>query len=144
MIGCKQRVHGYLFSLRFPPRLEALRADVDTLGGFCGDAKTASKLKRVIEMVLAYGNYLNGGSSRGGAYGFKMTTLLKLQDVKASSGAAAEVAGCTTLLEFLVKQCADKHPDLMEWATVELKSVVAAERLSLAQLEGEMCMFVAP
>ena len=24
--GCKHRVHSYLFSLRFPPRLEALRA----------------------------------------------------------------------------------------------------------------------
>ena len=51
--GCKERVHGYLFSLRFPPRLEALRTDVNTLARFCGDAKTASKLKRVMEMVLA-------------------------------------------------------------------------------------------
>jgi hypothetical protein len=40
------------------------------------------------------------------------------------------------LLEFLVKQCAEKHPELMGWATEELKSVVAAERLSLTQLEG--------
>lgn len=136
-------MNGYLFNLRFPPRLQALQDDVDVLAGFCHDAKTASKLKRVMEMVLAYGNYLNGGSSRGGAYGFKITTLLKLKDVKASSGAAAEAAGCTTLLEFLVKQCVEKHPEVMEWATVELKSVVAAERLSLAQLEGELSSCVA-
>lgn len=136
--GCKHRVQAYLFSLRFPSRLEALRGDVDTLADFCADAKTASKLNRVMEMVLAYGNYLNGGSSRGGAYGFKMTTLLKLKDVKATSSAAAEETGCSTFLEFLVKQCLEKHPELLEWATSELKSVVPAERLSLGQLEGEI------
>ena len=94
------------------------------------------------------GNYLNGGSSRGGAYGFKLSTLLKLKDVKAtaggsggggSSGGGGGGGGSehgSTLLEFLVKQCAEKHPELMGWATEELKSVVAAERLSLTQLEG--------
>ena len=94
------------------------------------------------------GNYLNGGSSRGGAYGFKLSTLLKLKDVKATAGGSGGGSSGggggggggsehgSTLLEFLVKQCAEKHPELMGWATEELKSVVAAERLSLTQLEG--------
>ena len=32
--------------------------DVETLRGFCADAKTPNKLKRLLEMVLAYGNPL--------------------------------------------------------------------------------------
>ncbi len=35
---------------------------------------------------MANGNYLNGTSARGGAYGFKIDVLEKLGDVKTTDG----------------------------------------------------------
>ncbi len=40
----------------------------------CNSVKSSVKLKRVLEMVLAFGNYMNS-SRRGGAYGFKISAL---------------------------------------------------------------------
>ena len=44
--------------------------------------KNSKKLKRVIEVVLKLGNYLNGGTRRGGLYGFKIDALKKLNTIK--------------------------------------------------------------
>jgi len=41
-------------------------------------------LKTVFRQVLRLGNYLNGDSARGGAYGFKLTDLAKLVQVKSA------------------------------------------------------------
>jgi hypothetical protein len=38
----------------------------------------------VLRQVLRLGNYLNGDSARGGAYGFKLTDLAKLVQVKSA------------------------------------------------------------
>ena len=131
--ACAHRVNGYLFAIRFPPRLEALQDDVATLKGFCADAKSPLKFKRVLEIVLRIGNYMNGVSMRGGASGFKVASLCKLKDVKSTAGESKGM----TLLEFVVKMCASQHPDLLGWVE-ELKSVAAAERLSIAQLEADL------
>ena len=36
----------------------------------------------MLEYILALGNYLNGQTARGGAYGYKLDSLLKLSDIK--------------------------------------------------------------
>ena len=41
------------------------------------------RLVRLFEIALAVGNYLNGTSSKGGAYGFKFDIIEKLIDLKA-------------------------------------------------------------
>jgi hypothetical protein len=58
---------------------------------------SSSTLVRILEMVLAVGNHLNGGSCRGSASGFKLDTLLKLMDVKGKNKR-------TTLLHFVVAE----------------------------------------
>jgi hypothetical protein len=46
---------------------------------------TESKaLKGMLALVLRVGNFLNGGSPRGGAYGFKIEFLTKLKDVRSA------------------------------------------------------------
>ncbi len=49
--------------------------------GACNEVKQSGKFKKVLEVVLALGNYLNGGSFRGAAYGFKLDALNKLRYV---------------------------------------------------------------
>lgn len=40
-------------------------------------------LKQLLEVVLAFGNYMNKGQ-RGNAYGFKVSSLNKIADTKSS------------------------------------------------------------
>ena len=41
------------------------------------DVLKSKKFKELLKVILALGNYLNGGQ-RGGAYGFKLNSILKV------------------------------------------------------------------
>lgn len=43
-------------------------------------------IRSVMELVLAFGNYMNGGTQRGQADGFDLEVLAKLKDVKSIVG----------------------------------------------------------
>lgn len=53
----------------------------------------SKKLKKLLEIILALGNYMNRGQ-RGNAIGFRITSLSRLADTKSSKN--------TTLLHYLV------------------------------------------
>lgn len=63
----------------------------------CNELKGSHNFKKILEMVLAVGNYLNGDSFRGAAQGFKLGALLKLMDIKSHNNK-------TTLLHFVVAE----------------------------------------
>lgn len=54
------------------------------------------RLRRLLEIVLALGNYMNRGA-RGNASGFRLASLNRLADTKSSA------AKGTTLLHYLVQ-----------------------------------------
>lgn len=54
------------------------------------------RLRRVLELVLALGNYMNRGA-RGNASGFRLASLNRLADTKSSQSKG------TTLLHYLVE-----------------------------------------
>ena len=43
-------------------------------------------IKQLMKLILAIGNYLNGESARGGAWGFKINLLSKLSQTKTADG----------------------------------------------------------
>jgi hypothetical protein len=65
------------------------------------------------------GNYLNGGTARGGAYGFKLDTLGKLESVKGADNK-------TTLLDILAK-----------WAVSDAPSGPAAPMLGVGEVRDD-------
>ena len=46
-------------------------------------APNSDGVRRILELILAFGNYMNGGTQRGQADGFDLNILVKLKDVKA-------------------------------------------------------------
>lgn len=44
----------------------------------CVEILESKKLLNLFEILLAIGNYLNGGTFRGGAWGFKLDVLTKV------------------------------------------------------------------
>ena len=51
---------------------------VSTVLETCNEIINSKKFRTVMEYILAVGNYLNGGTSRGGAHGFKISSLTKV------------------------------------------------------------------
>ena len=58
--------------------------------------RTSARLLLLLQLTLAIGNYLNGGTQKGGAYGFKLSSLSRLADTKS-------VDGKSSLLNHLMK-----------------------------------------
>ncbi|RHY27073.1 hypothetical protein DYB32_007069 [Aphanomyces invadans] len=77
-----QRIKCFRFSLQFEHRVLEIQAQVDTLSAATDQIADSTKFRAILETVLAIGNYMNGGTARGGAYGFKLDALAKLHTVR--------------------------------------------------------------
>lgn len=83
--------------------------------------KNSKNLSKVFEIILAYGNYMNGQTIQGGAYGFKLESLLKINDVKSCKKGI-------TLLHYILEVIEINFPELLEFRN-ELRSVEAAAKV---------------
>merc|ERR1712023_44945 len=61
---------------------------------------------KFVKIVLALGNFMNGRTARGGAYGFKLSTLTKLSDTKTTDNKK-------TLMQWIVEVLDRKEPDML-------------------------------
>ncbi|XP_037031571.1 formin-like protein [Bradysia coprophila] len=84
--------------------------------------KSSQKFKDVLEVVLAFGNYLNS-SKRGPAYGFKLQSLDTLLDTKSTDKRMC-------LLHYIVGTIRQKFPELLTFDT-ELFFIDKAAQVSL-------------
>ncbi|TMW51563.1 hypothetical protein DOY81_003350 [Sarcophaga bullata] len=91
--------------------------------------KQSRKFKAVLEIVLAFGNYLNS-SKRGPAYGFKLQSLDTLIDTKSTDKR-------TSLLHYIVATIRQKFPELLNFET-ELFCTDKASQVSLENIVTDM------
>ncbi|XP_019410106.1 PREDICTED: formin-like protein 1 isoform X1 [Crocodylus porosus] len=84
--------------------------------------KSSTKLRNILEIVLAFGNYLNS-SKRGAAYGFRLQSLDALLEMKSTDRRQ-------TLLHYMVRVISDKYPELTGFYT-ELHFLDKAGTVSL-------------
>ena len=75
----EQRLNAMSFKMKFNERLEELKPDIMNLTKASTEVKEAKKLRTIFELILTIGNYVNGDSFRGGAYGFDIHTLAKVR-----------------------------------------------------------------
>jgi len=91
-------------------------------------------LRQLLALTLALGNYLNGTSRQGGAYGFKLSALSELQSCKSSDAQM-------TLLHYLAKKTAVGAPDggsLLALLRTELPALDDPVRFEWASSTAEM------
>ncbi|XP_056637256.1 formin-like protein [Diorhabda sublineata] len=88
--------------------------------------KNSKKLRSVLEIILAFGNYLNS-SKRGPAYGFKLQSLDTLLDTKSTDKRLC-------LLHYIVATIRQKFPELLnfdgELHYIEKAAVVSLENIN--------------
>jgi len=87
--------------------------------------KNSARIKRLVEIILAFGNYMNS-HKRGAVYGFKLQSLDMLLDTKSNDKKIS-------LLHFIVMTIEDKFPDVAKFDT-ELKHMEKAATVSLENI----------
>lgn len=77
------RAHCIIFQTTFLDTIISIRRKVETVSSVCKELLECPSLRDILGLVLAFGNYMNGGNrTRGQADGFGLEILPKLKDVK--------------------------------------------------------------
>ena len=72
------------FKKTFVDRLNETSPKVQAILSASREVTVSKKLKKMLEVLLAFGNYMNKGQ-RGNAYGFKISSLNNVVDTKCSA-----------------------------------------------------------
>ncbi|TFK02058.1 sodium- and chloride-dependent GABA transporter 1-like [Platysternon megacephalum] len=91
--------------------------------------KSSTKLRNILEIVLAFGNYTNS-SKRGAAYGFRLQSLDALLEMKSTDRKQ-------TLLHYIGRVIMEKYPELTGFHT-ELHFLDKAGSVSLDSVLQDM------
>ncbi|XP_029013886.1 formin-like protein 1 [Betta splendens] len=117
-----QRINTLTFMGNFPETVKRLQPQLNSIIAASMSIKSSSKLKKILEIVLAFGNYMNS-SKRGAAYGFRLQSLDLLLETKSTDRSQ-------TLLQFITNIIEEKYPDLTDFHT-DLRFVDKAALVSL-------------
>ncbi|KAF0720482.1 Aste57867_275 [Aphanomyces stellatus] len=112
------------------PRHDEIRGKVKVLEKALAELRQSTHVVALLEVVLAVGNYLNGGTARGGIWGFKLDVLPKLTQVKATSTAKS-------LLHCIADLVATKAPHAATFYD-GLKAIDDAASISLGQVHNDL------
>jgi hypothetical protein len=112
-------------------QLEEMESQIEVVLTACRQIFESDRLASVLSAILAIGNYLNQGTNRGNALGFRLSSVLKLSETRATSDRR------TTLLHYLVKFVSRRMPDAAQF-TKDLSAVAAASRIDFVELEAEV------
>ncbi|XP_069792227.1 formin-2-like [Narcine bancroftii] len=85
IVNFSERVFCILFQSTFLENIASINRKLELMDKLCKTLQTSASIKQVLSLILAFGNYMNGGNrSRGQADGFGLEILPKLRDVKSS------------------------------------------------------------
>ncbi|XP_071060148.1 delphilin isoform X3 [Pseudochaenichthys georgianus] len=106
----KTRMECLLFKCSLQEKTEEMRGAYDCLYKASMELKTSKKLAKILEFVLAMGNYLNNSQPKTNkTTGFKINFLTELSTTKT-------VDGKSTFLHILVKSLCHHFPDVLDFS----------------------------
>ncbi|NWX99613.1 DAAM2 protein, partial [Nothoprocta ornata] len=137
----QQRLQSLYFKKKFAERVAEVKPKVEgkgdihvcVLAAIRAGSKAvlqSSSLQQLLEVVLAFGNYMNKGQ-RGNAFGFKISSLNKIADTKSS------IDKNITLLHYLITIVEKKYPKVL-LLHEELRDIPQAAKVNMTELEKEI------
>uniref|UniRef100_A0A8C2L1B8 Formin like 1 n=1 Tax=Cyprinus carpio TaxID=7962 RepID=A0A8C2L1B8_CYPCA len=124
-----QRISTLTFMGNFSESIQLLKPQLNAIIAGSMSIKSSSKLKKILEIILAFGNYMNS-EKRGSAYGFRLQSLDLLLDMKSTDRKL-------TLLHFIVSIIQEKYPQLQNFHT-ELHCLDKAALVSLDSILADV------
>ncbi|NXE76491.1 DAAM1 protein, partial [Cochlearius cochlearius] len=134
----QQRLQSLYFKKKFAERVAEVKpkrvtSRTSLLSAIRAGSKAvlqSSSLQQLLEVVLAFGNYMNKGQ-RGNAFGFKISSLNKIADTKSS------IDKNITLLHYLITIVEKKYPKVLRLHE-ELRDIPQAAKVNMTELEKEI------
>ncbi|XP_012411899.1 disheveled-associated activator of morphogenesis 2 isoform X2 [Trichechus manatus latirostris] len=126
----QQRLQALFFKKKFQERLAEAKPKVEAILLASQELTRSKRLKKMLEVILAIGNFMNKGQ-RGGAYGFRVASLNKIADTKSS------IDRNISLLHYLIMILEKHFPDILNMPS-ELQHLPEAAKVNLAELEKEV------
>uniref|UniRef100_A0A672LC80 Formin-like protein 3 n=1 Tax=Sinocyclocheilus grahami TaxID=75366 RepID=A0A672LC80_SINGR len=117
-----QRMSIITFVGNFNDNVNMMTPQLNAIIAASASVKSSPKLKKILEIILALGNYMNS-SKRGSVYGFKLQSLDLLLDTKSTDRKM-------TLLHYIALVVKEKYPELTTFYN-ELHFVDKAAAVSL-------------
>ena len=124
----KERIKAIIFQYNYLSDYMIIIEEINRIFKVFKFMKEDKNLKRLLEIILALGNYMNGGSFRGGAFGFTLASLTKLSDTKSSG-----ITFVDYIIKFIYEQI--KEPgvlsilkDLKEFDKLQYQSIVESSK----------------
>lgn len=114
--------------------LENLMPKAQLVEQACTSLQSSSRLPIFCKLILDIGNFLNYGSHTGNAEGFKIGTLLKLTETKASKSRI-------TLLHHVIEEAENNHSDLLKLPE-DLEVCDKAAGVNLESIQSEAATLV--
>ncbi|XP_004393704.1 PREDICTED: protein diaphanous homolog 3 isoform X2 [Odobenus rosmarus divergens] len=126
----RPRLSAILFKLQFEEQVNNIKPDTMAVSTACEEIKQSKSFRKLLELVLLMGNYMNAGSRNAQTFGFNLSSLCKLKDTKSTDQK-------TTLLHFLVEVCEEKYPDILNFVD-DLEHLDKASKVSVETLEKNL------
>uniref|UniRef100_A0A8C2QL39 Diaphanous related formin 3 n=1 Tax=Cricetulus griseus TaxID=10029 RepID=A0A8C2QL39_CRIGR len=126
----RPRLSAILFKLQFEEQVNTIKPDIMAVSTACEEIKKSKSFSKLLELVLLMGNYMNAGSRNAQTFGFDLSSLCKLKDIKSADQK-------TTLLHFLVDICEEKYPDILPFVD-DFAHLDKACRVSVEVLEKNL------
>ncbi|XP_045448026.1 formin-like protein [Melitaea cinxia] len=127
-ISAKLAIMSYMGN--FYDNIHLITPQIHAIISGSSSVKSSQKLRNVLEIILAFGNYLNS-SKRGPAYGFKLQSLDTLMDTKSTDKRVS-------LLHYIVATIRQNFPELLNFDT-ELMYIDKAAQVSLENVVADVC-----
>uniref|UniRef100_A0A8C9VI18 Dishevelled associated activator of morphosis 1 n=1 Tax=Scleropages formosus TaxID=113540 RepID=A0A8C9VI18_SCLFO len=135
----QQRLQALYFKKKFMERIAEMKPKIEALTKASKQVLHSHNLQQLLEVVLAFGNYMNKGQ-RGNAYGFKVSSLNKIADTKSS------IDKNITLLHYLITILEKKYPKVLLFqetilfvsSMTELEKEMNNLRSGLSNVESEL------
>ncbi|KAJ3697843.1 hypothetical protein LUZ61_001548 [Rhynchospora tenuis] len=126
----ESKLRVFSFKIQFKSQVADLRKSLNTIDSTCAEIRNSVKLKEIMKKILLLGNTLNQGTARGSAIGFRLDSLLKLTDTRATNNKM-------TLMHYLCRVLASRSPHLLDFHE-DLTSLESASKIQLKLLAEEM------
>ena len=107
--GYTERLEAIIFDNTYESDCEIIEEEVDKFFKAFDFLKNSKKFKQWLKIIMAFGNYMNGGTFRGGVYAFKLNALNKLNNIKSRDNSKTLLL---YIITFIYEQLDD--PSLME------------------------------
>ncbi|KAJ1556170.1 hypothetical protein HK405_005858 [Cladochytrium tenue] len=128
----RQRLQAIIYRRKFRDEVEEIEGDLRTIAKATKAVRESGRLKKVLEVVLVLGNFLNAGSFRGHAYGFYVDNLLRLKETRADDDSDLRDRA-PTLLHYVARRVEETDGDVADLAD-ELAPAELASRVSFQAL----------